>query len=146
MKRSLIFISLTVFLLLLFAILTPYLLAKTNSPEFCASCHVMQEQYFTLMKGGPHKSIKCVDCHLPHDSKVNFYIWKVVDGTKDAIHFYSGSVSERIIISAHSKKTIQQNCIRCHEGMVSRIEISDRKCWDCHRRVTHKNRALLETI
>ncbi len=133
-------------LLLIVALVSPKILAKTNSPEFCAKCHVMEEQYFTLMKGGLHNSLKCVDCHLPNDSKVNFYLWKGIDGTKDLVHFYSGSVPERIVISAHGKKTVQANCIRCHEGMVSMIATGDRHCWDCHRRATHKQRAFTETI
>ncbi|MCX7822174.1 MAG: cytochrome c nitrite reductase small subunit [Syntrophobacterales bacterium] len=145
MKRLLVVFSLIVFLGVLFIILAP-LLAKTNSPEFCAKCHVMEEQYLTLVKGGLHNSIRCVDCHLPNDSKANFYLWKGIDGTKDIIHFYFGSVPEKIIISSHGKKTVQKNCIRCHEGMVSRVEVSKRNCWDCHKRVTHKDRALLETI
>lgn len=145
MKRGWIVISILA-LLLIVAIFSPKLLAKTNSPEFCANCHVMQEQYITLMKGGIHNSLKCVDCHLPNDSKVKFYLWKGIDGTKDVVHFYSGSVPERIIISAHGKKTIQENCLRCHEGMVSRISLSDRKCWDCHKRISHRQAGLRETI
>ncbi len=145
MKRGWIVISILA-LLLIVAIFSPKLLAKTNSPEFCANCHVMQEQYITLIKGGIHNSLKCVDCHLPNDSKVKFYLWKGIDGTKDVMHFYSGSVPERIIISAHGKKTVQENCIRCHEGMVSMINVSDRKCWDCHKKISHRQAGLRETI
>jgi len=145
MKKVWIFISILA-LLLIVAIFSPKLLAKTNSSEFCAKCHVMQEQYIALMKGGTHNSLKCVDCHLPNDSKAKFYLWKGIDGTKDVVHFYSGSVSERIVISAHGKKTIQENCTRCHEGMVSKINVSDRKCWDCHKRTSHRQAGLRETI
>lgn len=120
--------------------------AKTNSAEYCAKCHVMVEQYLALMKGGLHNFLKCVDCHLPNDSKLNFYIWKGIDGAKDMVYFYSGSVSERIVISAHGEKTVQSNCVRCHEGMVSRINVTDRKCWDCHKRVSHRLSGLRETI
>ncbi|WP_353684617.1 cytochrome c nitrite reductase small subunit [Thermodesulfovibrio sp. 3907-1M] len=145
MGRGWIIISVTIFLIIV-AILSPRILAKTNSSEFCAKCHVMEEQYITLMKGGLHNTLKCVDCHLPNDSKVNFYVWKGIDGTKDIVHFYSGSVPDRITISAHGTKTIQQNCIRCHEGMVSRIDVSDRKCWDCHRRISHRQAGFRETL
>lgn len=144
-KFVVILISLIIFLSLIVN-LNPNLLAKTNTSEFCAKCHVMEEQYITLTKGGLHNSLKCVDCHLPNDSKAKFYLWKGVDGTKDLIHFYSGNVPERIIISAHGKKTVQMNCIRCHEEVVSKMKLSDRRCWDCHRRVTHKQSGLRETI
>ncbi|MGB9892545.1 MULTISPECIES: cytochrome c nitrite reductase small subunit [Thermodesulfovibrio] len=134
------------FLLFLIILLSKNILAKTNSPEFCAKCHVMQDEYVTLMKGGIHNSLRCVDCHLPNDSKANFYLWKGIDGTKDVVHFYSGSVPERIIISAHGKKIVQENCVRCHEGIVSKINVSDRKCWDCHKRISHRQAGLRETI
>uniref|UniRef100_A0A7C4JQ74 Cytochrome c nitrite reductase small subunit n=1 Tax=Thermodesulfobacterium geofontis TaxID=1295609 RepID=A0A7C4JQ74_9BACT len=134
------------FILLISVLLSSKIIAKTNTPEYCASCHVMQEEYLSLIKGGLHNSLKCVDCHLPNDSKVNFYFWKTVEGGKELIIFYSGRVSDPIKASTHAKKIIQQNCIRCHEGMVSRITISDRKCWDCHRRISHKHAGLRETI
>jgi len=125
---------------------SPRIIATTNNPEFCARCHVMEEQYLTLMKGGLHNSIKCVDCHLPNSNKISFYIWKGIDGTSDVVHFYSGNVPEKIQASEHAKKTIQANCIRCHEGMVSAITIADRKCWDCHKRTSHRQAGLRETI
>jgi cytochrome c nitrite reductase small subunit len=127
-------------------LLSPKILAKTNTAEYCASCHVMQEQYLSLMKGGLHNSLKCVDCHLPNDSKVSFYFWKAVDGSRDIIAFHTGAVPEPIKASAHAKKTIQQNCLRCHGEMVSRITVSDRVCWDCHKRISHKQAGLRETI
>lgn len=146
MRRYIIvFLSFFVLLAILVS-LSPGLLAKTNKPEFCAKCHVMEEQYLTLIKGGLHNSLNCVDCHLPNDSKAKFYLWKGIDGTKDVIHFFTGSVPDRIVISAHGKKTVQNNCIRCHEGVVSKMELGERKCWDCHKRTTHKNRLLIETI
>lgn len=145
--RRYIVVLLSFFVLLAILVsLSPGLLAKTNKPEFCAKCHVMEEQYLTLIKGGLHNSLKCVDCHLPNDSKAKFYLWKGIDGTKDVIHYFTGSVPERIVISAHGKKTVQNNCIRCHEGVVSKMELGERKCWECHRRTTHKNRLLIETI
>jgi cytochrome c nitrite reductase small subunit len=134
------------FILLISVLLSSKIIAKTNTPKYCASCHVMQEEYLSLIKGGLHNSLKCVDCHLPNDSKVSFYFWKTVDGGKELIIFYSGRVSDPIKASAHAKKIIQQNCIRCHEGMVSRITIADRNCWDCHRRISHKHAGLRETI
>uniref|UniRef100_A0A7V5XGY2 Cytochrome c-type protein n=1 Tax=Thermodesulfobacterium geofontis TaxID=1295609 RepID=A0A7V5XGY2_9BACT len=134
------------FILFISVLLSFRLIAKTNLPKYCASCHVMEEQYLSLIKGGLHNSLKCVDCHLPHDSKINFYFWETVNGGKDLIIFYSGRVSDPIKASAHTKKTLQKNCIRCHEGMVSRITISDKKCWDCHKRTSHKQAGLRETF
>jgi cytochrome c nitrite reductase small subunit len=30
-----------------------------------------------------------------------------------------------------------QNCVRCHERLVSGIHNEGRKCWDCHRSLPH---------
>ena len=46
----------------------PRLFAKSESPEFCGSCHVMEAQYETWFHAGAHRRIKCVDCHLPNDN------------------------------------------------------------------------------
>ena len=43
----------------------PQLMAKTESPLFCNSCHVMESQYEAWFNVGAHRTIRCVDCHLP---------------------------------------------------------------------------------
>jgi cytochrome c nitrite reductase small subunit len=32
---------------------------------------------------------------------------------------------------------VQENCVRCHSEIVARIS-TDRNCWECHRRYSHK--------
>ncbi|MCU0593447.1 MAG: NapC/NirT family cytochrome c [Desulfobacterales bacterium] len=43
----------------------PQLMAKTESPLFCNSCHVMESQFEAWFNVGAHRTIRCVDCHLP---------------------------------------------------------------------------------
>ena len=127
------------FLLSLFVFFgPPDIYTKTSSPEFCASCHVMEYEHDAWLKTGLHRAIKCVDCHLPNDNFARHLIWKGVDGTKDVIYFYGRLFSEHLRISAHGSLTVQENCTRCHGEMVSRITVEDRACWSCHRRVNHK--------
>ncbi len=114
----------------------PKLLAKSETPEFCASCHVMEAQYEAWFHEGAHRNVKCVDCHLPNQNMAAHYLWKSIDGMKDVIVFHSGRVPERIKISEHGQSVLQTNCIRCHELTVARID-SRRRCWDCHRRLSH---------
>lgn len=114
----------------------PQLLAKSETPEFCASCHVMEAQHTAFMHNGAHRRLKCVDCHLPNDNVANHYIWKSIDGMKDVLVFNSGKMPERIELSEHGAKMVKANCIRCHETLVSQMDTS-RDCWNCHRRVTH---------
>ncbi len=141
------FIGVTLIIIVFISLAAFGFLDKTSQPSFCGKCHVMQDQYTTWIKGGLHNNIKCIDCHIPNDTKVNFYIWKGIDGTKDLLIFHMGIVPEMIKISSHGKRVIQSNCIRCHEGMVSKmLNIEDRNCWDCHKRVSHKLSGLRETV
>lgn len=123
----------------------PQLLAKSESPAFCASCHVMKPQYTAYVHNGAHRRLKCVDCHLPNDTLVSHYIWKSIDGMKDVVVFNTGTVPERITISDHGAAVLKANCIRCHNTLVSQMDTS-RKCWSCHRRITHAGTGALQTL
>lgn len=132
-------------LLALFILLgPPQLLAKSESPQFCASCHVMEDQHSAFMHSGAHRRNKCVDCHLPNDNVAMHYIWKSIDGMKDVLFFQSGHVPERITLSDHGAKVVKANCIRCHSELVSQMDTS-RNCWSCHRRITHTGTGSIET-
>ena len=134
-----------ILILLFLAVGPPNLLAKSNTPLYCSSCHVMQSQYEAWFHSGAHRRILCVDCHLPHENAFLHYTWKALDGFKDMVVFYSGTVPERITISSHGKKVLQSNCIRCHELAVSMID-RERKCWECHKRITHQLTGTIETL
>jgi cytochrome c nitrite reductase small subunit len=123
----------------------PGLMAKTETPDFCASCHVMESQYEAWFHAGAHRSLKCVDCHLPHGNLATYYTWKSIDGMKDVVVFYSGRVPENITASSHARKTIQGNCIRCHTERVFKID-TQRNCWDCHRQLQHRLTGIRQTI
>lgn len=115
----------------------PALYEKTSTPAFCASCHVMETQHEAWFMEGLHREIDCVDCHLPNTNFISHLIWKGIDGTRDVIYFYGRLYDDIIRATSHGKSVVQQNCVRCHGDMVSRIEIEGRNCWDCHRRVQH---------
>jgi len=123
----------------------PQLIARTETPLFCSSCHVMESQYEAWFHVGAHRSIRCVDCHLPHENLPVYYLWKSIDGMKDVVVFYSGRVPETITISPRQERTVQANCIRCHEARVDKID-RQRKCWDCHRFLQHHLAGVRQTI
>lgn len=134
-----------VVLLLLFLVLgPPRLLAKSEQPDFCGSCHVMESEYDAWAHAGAHRRKLCVDCHLPNDNTAVHYMWKGLDGMKDVLLFYSGTVPEKISITSHGAKVVQANCIRCHEQTVTLIN-QDRKCWECHRRLIHTRSGAMQT-
>jgi len=123
----------------------PKLLAKDDKPGLCVSCHVMESAYEAWIHAGAHRRNYCVDCHLPHENMPSHYAWKAIDGFKDMVVFYSGSVPDHIKISSHGEKVLQANCIRCHEVAVTMID-KDRKCWECHKRITHQLSGAIETL
>ncbi|MEW6290302.1 MAG: cytochrome c nitrite reductase small subunit [Thermodesulfobacteriota bacterium] len=123
----------------------PRLLAKSESPLFCAGCHVMEAEYDAWAHTGAHRREQCVDCHLPNENVTLHYAWKSIDGLKDTLAFYSGKVPERIMITAHGREVVQRNCIRCHETTVQDID-QQRLCWTCHRRIAHRGSGLIQTL
>ena len=122
----------------------PHLLPKSESPNFCVMCHVMEAEHTAFMHSGAHRRNGCNDCHLPNNNVALHYIWKSIDGMKDVIFFYSGQVPNRIELSEHGAKVVKANCIRCHSELVSQMNTS-RNCWSCHRRVTHTGTGSIET-
>lgn len=112
-----------------------------SAPETCANCHVMDSQYENWYHG-PHENFtECVDCHLPHENKVAYYLEKGRQGAKDVYAFTTGNIPVAIRASDRTREIIQANCIRCHEDTVETVMMYaqpfDRNCWDCHRSVSH---------
>ncbi len=141
----LIVLAIAVFVGLFVALGPPKLLAKSETPDFCAGCHVMEAQYDAWSHAGAHRRQLCVDCHLPNHNIAAHYLWKSIDGMKDVVAFYSGKVPERIEITDHGRAVVQANCIRCHETTVDHID-QQRLCWQCHRRITHRGVGQIMTL
>lgn len=123
----------------------PQVLARSESPTFCSGCHVMEAEFEAWSHAGAHRRKLCVDCHLPNENLALHYLWKSLDGIKDVLVFYSGSVSEQIKLSSHGAEVLQANCIRCHSSTVALIN-PERKCWECHRRLMHKRSGAIATF
>ncbi len=117
-----------------------------KSPETCANCHVMDSQYENWYHAPHEKVAECVDCHLPHENVVAYYLEKGRQGAKDVYAFTTGNIPAAIRASKKTKSIIQSNCLRCHAGKVESIVMGpqpfDRYCWDCHRSVSHGTRGI----
>jgi cytochrome c nitrite reductase small subunit len=138
MKRNRYILYLGGLAIIALAIAIPPILQVTSSPEFCNSCHVMNDQYDHWRLTGLHREIDCVDCHLPNNNIINHLIWKGIDGTKDVVLFNTGLFDQNDIrASTHAKGVLQQNCMRCHAETTSLMSTNGRQCWSCHRRVSH---------
>ena len=114
-----------------------------SAPETCANCHVMDSQYENWYHAPHEKWTQCVDCHLPHENFVAYYLEKGRQGAKDVFAFTTGNIPVAIRASEKSKGIIQDNCIRCHQSTVENVVMDlggqpfDRDCWDCHRTIAH---------
>jgi cytochrome c nitrite reductase small subunit len=123
----------------------PGIYAKTETPDFCGSCHVLATQYEAWFHAGAHRRINCVDCHLPNDTFARHLLWKTIDGLKDWLAFHTGRISDPIRLSQHGAAVVQDNCRRCHTELISRLN-EDRQCWDCHRNLSHKRTGAIVTL
>lgn len=123
----------------------PKLFAKTSSPDFCGSCHVLNAEYEAWFHSGAHRRILCVDCHLPNDTKVRHLVWKGVEGVFDSVAFYGGKVPEDIVITKRGAAFVRENCLRCHEETMALVR-EDRNCWECHRQLSHKQSGVVDTL
>lgn len=117
----------------------------TNA-ETCASCHVMDAAYENWYHAPHEKVTECVDCHLPHDNPLSYWVEKSRTGLHDVYFFSTGQTPEVIRAKPETKAIIQQNCIRCHQNTVETVMMGqqpfDRACWDCHRDVAHGARGI----
>ncbi len=113
----------------------------SDEPEACINCHVMTPQYASW-KHSSHASISCNDCHVPHDSTLRKYFFKAKDGARHSYLFTLRKESQVMRTTEESAEVIQENCIRCHEGVVEEAMTPkghdfERSCIECHREVPH---------
>lgn len=114
----------------------------SSDPQACVNCHIMRPQYDSWRKAGHHAAAKCVDCHLPHDF-AGKYLAKANNGYHHSKGFTLQDFHEPIMIKPGNSRILQQNCLRCHEGMVHDLltgATSDRtavQCVHCHQSVGH---------
>ncbi|HSJ86820.1 MAG TPA: cytochrome c nitrite reductase small subunit [Anaerolineales bacterium] len=148
MSRLPFFVAITAAVVALgfFAFVTDAPAYSGSAPETCANCHVMDSQYENWYHAAHEHVTECVDCHLPHQNKVVYYLEKGRQGAKDVYAFTTGNSPVAIRASEKTKDIIQTNCLRCHEDTVESVTMGaqpfDRNCWDCHRDVSHGTRGI----
>ncbi|MDD5508280.1 MAG: cytochrome c nitrite reductase small subunit [Bacteroidales bacterium] len=117
----------------------------TNDPSACVNCHIMSPYYATWAHGSHRETATCNDCHVPHNNIFNAYYFKAKDGLRHATIFTLRQEPQVIFILEPGKKTVQSNCERCHEHLLTEIKCRgeeifcdpERLCWECHREVPH---------
>lgn len=120
----------------------------SDDPQTCVNCHIMAPQYATWSHSAHREVATCNDCHVPHDNVLNTYYFKAKDGMRHATIFTMRAEPQVIFIQEEGQHVVQQNCVRCHEQLITddkllahkpdiHQNISDRFCWECHRETPH---------
>lgn len=120
----------------------------SDKPKTCINCHVMTPMYQGWAHSAHREVATCNDCHVPHTNPVSHYWFKAKDGLRHATIFTMRAEPHVIQIKEASAGVVQQNCIRCHNNLLSTNKLdnyskthyqhrTDRRCWDCHRSTPH---------
>ena len=125
----------------------------SNDSEACNNCHIMNDVYNDWSRGAHSQKIAgkpratCNDCHLPHNF-VEKWVAKAESGVGHAyaFTFKLDVLPTNLTATQKSKNMIQDNCVRCHSEMVSKVVNpttnphgnGSLSCVSCHESVGHK--------
>lgn len=120
----------------------------SDKPETCTNCHIMAPQYATWNHSSHREWANCNDCHVPHNNVANKYFFKAKDGMRHSFMFTFRLEPQVIQIKDAGKEVVHNNCIRCHEHLLTDNKMNqrsttfqhsrnDRVCWECHRETPH---------
>lgn len=117
-----------------------------DDPASCINCHVMRPQYESW-RHSSHRHVVCNDCHAPQDSVINRWYNKALSGWDHSVKFTTGAFPENIVIGERSRHIVINNCLHCHEPVLSQMLITadihnpdDLSCLRCHVNVGHAQR------
>lgn len=113
----------------------------SNDPNACANCHIMNEQLDSWQKSSHHGRAVCNDCHTP-EALLPKLITKAENGWNHSVKFTLQNFQEPIRIRAVNAERLQENCLRCHQELVSEIHGGSSRrdelvCTRCHLGVGH---------
>ena len=115
----------------------------SNDPNACANCHIMREHLESWQKSSHHTRAVCNDCHSPH-SLLPKLITKADNGWNHSLKFTLQTFGDPIRIRPVNAEKLQENCLRCHQEIVSEISgpaahaiLRETYCIRCHAGVGH---------
>ncbi len=146
---------------IIFSLISAAQVKSTSTVEFCNSCHEMNPFYETWAMG-PHGldnkgaiKARCVDCHLPHDSLVNYLVTKTKAGLHDMQAHWRGKKTEWLKLwknrGPYVHEAYESGCKECHKNIIApgiptkaisahKAYLSgqtERDCIDCHYLAGH---------
>jgi len=122
-----------------------------EDPEFCMSCHLMQDAYKSWQEG-KHRDFTCQVCHTINMLEQNkMMIAFIVQGSKSIkqkhgrispwdsckkCHISDVAQGSQSLSSSygHARHVFMQNisCSKCHFGNLHKFEPNQQACSDCH--------------
>ena len=140
---------------------------KTNTLEFCISCHEMEDnvykEYINTVHYKNRTGIRtiCSDCHVPRSWQHK--VVRKIQASNEIIHKITGSIdtqekflARRLQLAEHvwasMKETDSQECRNCHtfdamdikaqqsrSGLVHKYsQLRNKTCIDCHKGIAHQ--------
>ncbi|GFN22870.1 MAG: NapC/NirT family cytochrome c [Thermoanaerobacteraceae bacterium] len=101
-------------------------MAYTDRPEYCLSCHVMEDSYESWFHSSHREWATCRDCHVPHQNLVAKLAGKAADGMRDLYMFYTNQIPDPILLSNRGSRIVQENCLRCHGTIMANVNMENR--------------------
>jgi cytochrome c nitrite reductase small subunit len=114
----------------------------SDDPKACVNCHVMRDHYAGWQKASHQSFATCNDCHVPQDL-VSKYLAKGRNGFWHSKGFTFQDFPEPIRIHAQNSRILQENCVRCHQDLISQTTLhagsdaESRNCVRCHDAAGH---------
>src|SRR3989339_617808 len=129
----------------------------SDDPKTCVNCHIMAPQYATWTHNSHRQYANCNDCHVPHNNVLNKYFFKARDGMRHSYMFTLRLEPQIVHIKEAGQRVVQNNCIRCHENLLTDEPVlsqtleahhnrMDRQCWSCHRETPHGRANSLSSV
>lgn len=141
---------------------------NTGDDKFCTLCHEwmdpMVKTYQNSTHGGANKNgvkVKCVDCHLPHDSYIAYVFKKGLNGIDEVTHMMfndAKNMNWQENRKNRAKFVYDSGCVSCHEKILDinqtnqnindmhkiyasfKAQNADKiSCVSCHKNVGHKD-------
>ncbi|WP_462410977.1 cytochrome c3 family protein [Neobacillus sp. Marseille-QA0830] len=119
-------------------------IAFTNSPTFCSSCHEMAPEHSTYVASS-HSNVTCVQCHIKPGA-VTMMVHKVK--SLKEVYYHVTGVPEQIVQTV-DEAVSDENCLQCHSENRLVTASGDLKvnhkghieegvpCISCHSGVAH---------
>ncbi len=116
-------------------------LTITSHPKFCASCHLIKEEYESWKKS-THSKVTCLSCH--NEPGALSYLIGKVKGAGNFLAYIVRNFKKPVAYVSNS------SCLSCHKKILSKMTVSKVRishqeiikagasCVDCHKCLVHK--------